>query len=172
MLFPCVLLCDQVKFKWRIVEARIGARNAEPRTPPPPLIPPHRSPPTLDARFGVPHSHVSDIPVSSRTTPPPPFTSASTPSPRCLLHFASIPYIPFSNPSTLPPLHTLPPLQSPRFLCFASTPYIQFSHPSTLPQSPCLLSFASTRGRHLPANAFKLGRTTCFFFFASTMKRE
>jgi len=22
VLFPCVLLCDQVKFKWRIVEAR------------------------------------------------------------------------------------------------------------------------------------------------------
>ena len=31
LLFPCVLLCDQVKFKWRIVEAR----NAEPLTAPP-----------------------------------------------------------------------------------------------------------------------------------------
>ena len=28
------------------------------------------------------------------------------------------------------------------------------------------------RGRHLPANAFKLGQTTSFFFSASTMKRE
>ena len=103
--------------------------------------------------------------------PSPPFTSSSTPSPRCLLHFerlrvntthSILPSIHTSTSATsLPPplrlntLHsTLPsidpsilaPLQSPCLLHFASSPYLPLSHPSTLAplQSPCLIHFAST----------------------------
>ena len=102
-----------LKFKWRIVEAW----NVEP------------PPPTPDSRFGgllhLPHSPLLQLH---------PLAASSTSG-----DFASIPHIPFSHPSTLPPL------QPPCLLHFASTPYIPLSHPSTLPplQSPCLVHFAS-----------------------------
>ena len=91
---------------------------------------PRTAPPTLDSRFGgvihLPHSPLLQLH---------PLAASSTSS-----DFASIPHIPFSHPSTLPPL------QPPCLLHFASTPYLPLSHPSTLAplQSPCLVHFAST----------------------------
>ena len=72
------------------------------------------APATLDSRFGgllhLPHSPLLQLH---------PLAASSTSS-----DFASIPHIPFSHPSTLPPL------QPPCLLHFASTPYITFSiHP-------------------------------------------
>ena len=168
-MFPCALLCDQVKFKWRIVEAW----NVEPRT----------APATLDSRFGgllhLPHSPLLQLhPLAASSTssdfasiPHIPFSHPSTLpplQPPCLLHFASTPYLPLSHPSTLPTLQPpcllhfastpyyiplshpsihplLAPLQSPCLLHFASSPYLPLSHPSTLAplQSPCLVHFAS-----------------------------
>ena len=108
-----------LKFKWRMAHSRNrGTWNREP------------PPPTLDSRFGgvihLPHSPLLQLH---------PLAASSTSS-----DFASIPHIPFSHPSTLPPL------QPPCLLHFASTPYLPLSHPSTLPtlQPPCLLHFAST----------------------------
>ena len=114
----------------------------------------NRPPPTLDSRFGgllhLPHSPLLQLhPLAASSTsgdfasiPHIPFSHPSTLpplQPPCLLHFASAPYIPLPHPSTLPPL------QSPCLLHFASATYIPLSHPSTLPplQSPCLVHFAS-----------------------------
>ena len=89
-----------LKFKWRMAHSRNrGTWNREP------------PPPTLDSRFGgvlhLPHSPLLQLH---------PLAASSTSS-----DFASIPHIPFSHPSTLPPL------QPPCLLHFASTPYIPLS---------------------------------------------
>ena len=110
-----------LKFKWRMAHSRNrGTWNRE------------SPPPTLDLRCGVihlPHSPLLQLH---------PLAASSTSS-----DFASIPHIPFSHPSTLPPL------QPPCLLHFASTPYIPLSHPSIHPYLHlCNLPASSTSPHH------------------------
>ena len=160
-----------LKFKWRMAHSRSVERGTANR-------PPH-------SRFAV-----------WWCTPSPPFTSSSTPSPRCLLHFerlrvntthSILPSIHTSTsatslppplrlntlPSTLPSIHTSnsatslpPPL---RLNTVHSTlPSIDPSILAPL-QSPCLLHFASSPYLPLshPSTLAPL-QSPCLIHFAST----